>query len=406
MKKSLLCLSLLYFIFTPSIHAQSSASTLDVVSWNIEWFGASFENPANDDLQRENAKKIIRYLDADMYGLVEMVDTAQIRRLVDSLGSNYGYIISDFCSNATAPGTTAWRNGQKLMFLYKKDIFSNVTARGLLRNSATAYTNWASGRFPFLLNADATIDGITKNINFIVIHGKAGSTNSDYDRRRAGAQELKDTLNAQYASTINIIFGDFNDALNQTISTGSGPETSYEPIVADSTDADHYKSITLPLAIAGQTTMINFPNVVDNHVISNEMVPYYVLNTAQIRTDITNVVPDYVTAHNTSDHYPVFSKYNLAGVVTSVPNVTASELGIIAFPNPFIGEMNIRATKRLTQVQLKLFNIQGQVLAEQKADLINVGAPLQPRLPSLPKGIYFLQVQTKQYRTVIKLTHL
>ena len=406
MKKHIPCFLFTFILFLPFSHSQSSSSTLDVVGWNIEWFGATFEAPANDDLQRENAKKIIRYLDADIYGLVEMVDTAQIRRLVDSLGSNYGYIISDFCSNASAPGTNAWKNGQKLMFLYKRDIFTNVTSRGLLRSSSTAYTNWASGRFPFLLTANATINGITRNINFIVIHGKAGSTTSDYDRRRAGAQELKDTLDAQFPNTINIIFGDFNDALNQTISTGSGPESSYEPIVADSTDMDHYKSITLPLSYAGLSSMINFPNVVDNHVISNEMVPYYIPGSAQIRTDITTVVPDYVTAHNTSDHWPVFSKYNLAGVVSSVPNITAAEAGIFVFPNPFLGELNIRTVKALVNVDFQLMNMQGQILRERKITHMNAGSTITEPIPSLPGGIYFLRFQTKQFRTVVKLTRL
>jgi hypothetical protein len=407
MKKNLLFLLLIVLSVHLEINAQSSSSTLDIVGWNLEWFGSSTDGPANDNLQRENAKKIIRYLDADMYGLVEMVDTVQIRRLVDSLGTNnYSYIISGFCSNATAPGTTAWRTGQKLMFLYKKSIFSNVTTRGLLRSSATAYTSWASGRFPFLLNANATIDGVTRNINFIVIHGKAGSTASDYDRRRAGAQELKDTLDAQYPNTLNIIFGDFNDALNQTISTGSGPESSYQPIIVDSTDTDHYNSITLPLAVAGQTSMTTFPNVVDNHVISNEMEPFYVLNSAKIRTDITTVVPDYITAHNTSDHYPVFSKYSLTGLVTAVPVISLAEMGIIVFPNPFINGINIRTTKRLNNVQLKLINMQGQILSTQSYGIINAGSSIQPAFPPLAKGIYFLSAETKQYKTVVKLVHL
>lgn len=390
-------------IQTSKTSAQSSLLKLDVVSWNIEWFGSSTDGPANDNLQRENAKKILRYLEADIYGLVEMVDTAQIRRLADSLGNNYQYIISDFCSNATAPGTTSWRNGQKLVFLYKKDIFSNVKTRGLLRSSANAYTNWASGRFPFLLNADVTINGITKNINFILIHGKAGSTVSDHDRRYLGAQELKDTLDAQYPNSLNIIFGDFNDALNRAIASGSGPESSYHPIISDSTDADHYKSITLPLAIAGQTSMITFPNVIDNHVISNELGPFYILNSAQVRTDVVDVVPDYITAHNTSDHYPVFSNYNLAGLITSVPNVTAQELGIIVFPNPFKSKLNIRASKRISGVNIKLMNIQGQVLHASSYGILNSGTVIEVNVPALATGIYLLQTETKTHKTVTRI---
>jgi hypothetical protein len=402
MKKAIPAFAILFIIYTKAT-AQSSAATLDIVGWNIEWFGATGNGPSDDNLQRENVKKVIRYLDADIYGLTEMVDTVHIRRLVDSLGPNYAYIISPFCSGATAPGNGTWRTGQKLMFLYKKDIFSNVTTRGLLRSSSSAYTNWASGRFPFMLTADVTINGVTKNINFIVIHGKAGATADDYDRRYLGATELKDTLDAQFSNSINIIFGDFNDALNQTISSGSGPFSSFQPIIVDSTDADHYKSITLPLAVAGQTSMLNFPNVVDNHVISNEMVPYYVLNTVQIRTDITNAVPDYVTTQNTSDHWPVFSKYNLSGVITSVPNVSPAELGVIAFPNPVEGPLHLRATKTLSNVSLQLIDMQGQVLGEERIAFMQNGTTIQPKLPLLSRGIYFLKVQTKQYASTIKL---
>lgn len=390
------------------ISAQSTASTLDVVSWNLEWFGSTSSGPSNDDLQEANTKKILRYLNADLYGMVEVVDTLRFRRLVDSLGSNeYGFFISPFCSNNTTGTGNGWTSGQKLGFIYRKSIFSNILTRGLLRSSSTAYTNWASGRFPYMFSATATINSVNKDINFIVIHGKAGSTASDYDRRKAGAQELKDSLDAQFANTINIIIGDYNDALNTTISTGSGPESSYQPIIADSTDADHYKSITLPLGVAGQSSMINFPNVVDNHVISNELTPFYVLNSAKVRNDITAVVPDYITAHNTSDHYPVFSQFSLEGLITGLPPViTPTAFGIQVSPNPFGSTLRLTATKPLTNVTIRLLNMQGQVISHTALTLLNTGATYEPAFTGLQKGIYFLQVESKQQRTVVKLTKL
>ncbi len=407
MKKTLLFLLLSLFVNIVKPHAQSSAGTLDVVSWNIEWFGATFDGPSNDDLQRENAKKIIRYLDADLYGLVEMVDTGQIRELVDSLGTaEYGYVISPFCSNNSTGAGASWTSGQKLVFIYRKSIFSNVTTRGLLRTSASANTNWATGRFPFMLSATITINGISKNMNFIVIHGKAGDQLSDYQRRQAGAQELKDTLDAHFNTANNFIIGDFNDALNTSIYTGANGVSSYFSIVADSTDADHYRSITLPLGAAGQASMVNFPNVIDNHIISNELEQYYTPGSAKIRTDVLSVIPDYITAHNTSDHYPVFSQYNLSGIVTRVPIVTISDFGIQVYPNPFTQFINIKAERTLTNVHLQLVNMQGQVLNEQDINIINAGTIIHPALPSLAKGIYFLRVETKQFRTVIKLVSL
>ena len=40
------------------------------------------------------------------------------------------------------------------------------------------------------------------------------------------------------------------------------------------------------------------------------MAGWYIGGSAQIRTDVTNVVPDYRT-RNTSDHYPVSSMYRV-----------------------------------------------------------------------------------------------
>lgn len=406
MKKTIIAAGLALLSAIPA-RTQSAANMLDVVSWNMEWFGSSSNGPSNDDLQEANAKKIMRYLGADIYGLVEVVDTMRFRRLVDSLGNTeYGYFISPFCSNNTTGTGNGWLTGQKLGFIYRKSMFSNVRTRGLMRSSSTAYTNWAAGRFPYMFSATATINGVSKDINFIVIHGKAGDTDADFIKRKGGAQELKDTLDAQFANTINIIIGDYNDALNTTISTGSGSQTSYQPIVVDSTDADHYKSITLPLGVAGQTTMINFPNVIDNHIISNEMEPYYVRNSAWIRTDITNIITDYVTAHNTSDHYPVFSQYSLEGLITGLPVVTPAAFGIRVNPNPFGSELRITATKTQTQLSAKLVNLQGQVISTRQIGTMTEGSVYTPTFSSLSRGIYFLQLESTQQRTIIKLTHL
>ncbi len=389
-------------LLVKTVNAQSSASTFDVVSWNIEFFGAPYASgPANKDLQEENVKKICRFFDADIYGLAEVVDSMRLRRLVDSLGSDFDFRIAEYCSDGVI-GSNGWRQGQKQAFIFKKSIFSNISTRGMMRSSATAVSNWANGRVPYLLNADVSINSVTKNINFIMLHAKSGSTASDYTRRLAGAQELKDTLDAHYASTLNFIIGDFNDALHTTIYTGASV-SSYSPIVADSTDSDHYKSISLPLGVAGQTSMINFPNVIDNHIISNEVVPFYITGSAQIRTDVTTVVPDYATAHNTSDHYPVFSRYNLSGVVTSVPSVEPSVAGISVFPNPFPGSMNIKTSKTLTHVQMNLLNQQGQLVHSSNYDILSAGTITQILIPSLASGVYFLNVSSRQYNTTLKL---
>lgn len=405
MKKPFVIIAVCLLSFS-SAFSQGSANTLDVVSWNMEWFGSSTNGPTDDNLQEANAGKILKWLDADLYGLVEIVDTMRLRRVVDYLGNTeFGFYISPFCSLATSPSSGNWLPGQKLAFIYRKSVFSNVSARGLLTTSSSAYSNWASGRFPYMLSATVTINNESKNINFIVIHGKAGSTQSDYTRRLAAAQELKDSFDLRFPTANIILIGDYNDALNTSI-YASASVTSYNPIVMDSTDADHYNSITLPLGAAGQTTMIDFPNVIDNHIISNELEPYYVQGSVQIKTDVTSIIPDYVTAHNTSDHYPVISKYNLSAVVTAVPNLNEQTAYVHVLSNPFTSSISIVADKNLSNVSFSLIDIHGRIITTQQLNNIVKGSSIHLSVPDTRPGIYFLKLESKQARQVVKLIHL
>jgi hypothetical protein len=404
--KRYLSILLLFSLISSISKGQSTPSTLDVVSWNLEFFGAPYNSgPVDKDLQEVNVKRLIRYFNADLYGLLEIVDTMRLRRLVDSLGNNeFAYVVAPYCSNNTTGTGASWTSGQKQAYIYRKSIFSNVATRGIMRNSSTAYTNWASGRFPYLLSATVTIDGISKNLNFILLHGKSGNTVDDFNKRQAAANELKDTLDAFFSSSNTYIIGDFNDALHNSIYTGSSI-SSYNSIVADSTDTDHYKSVTLPLGAAGQTSMINFPNVIDNHVISNEVDAFYVRGSAQVRTDVTAIIPNYVTAHNTSDHYPVFSKYSLAGIITGLPTVSQTEMGINISPNPFNDKIIIRPTKNISNLQINLYSSNGQLIRKFSIGFATAGSTINQLLPPLSKGIYYLQAETKQYRSVLKLIH-
>src|SRR5678815_4672893 len=95
-----------------------------------------------------------------------------------------------------------------------RDRFTNVTTTALLSqgiNSAAdltnpAYNYWASGRFPFMMDADVTLNCVTKNVKFILVHGKANTapTITSYERRKRGADSLHYTLQLNYP-TDNII---------------------------------------------------------------------------------------------------------------------------------------------------------------------------------------------------------
>ncbi len=403
-----LCSVLAIFIFVTT-RAQSS-DTLTVVNWNIEWFGSYSNGPSNENLQEANVVKILRYLNADLYGLNEVVDTMRLRRVVDSLGSNYGFYISSFGSAAASPVSPNWLTAQKLAFIYRKDVFSNIRTRAMLNNGSSAYYYFASGRFPYLFNANINKNGKKRNISFILIHAKAGATGADYNRRRDASKELKDTLDPFFSQHPMILFGDYNDELQGSISGYS--LSPYDNIVKDSvkTNPNYYHSITLPLEQAGERSTISYTSVIDHQVINKRMDSMYVPGSADIRTDVISVVPDYLS-RNTSDHYPVSSRYKIINGDTSVvvvnppppPPPAAVFTGYKVWPNPFQQTIIFRSGKTLNNVSMALYNSAGMKVWQTSLPVITGQLFNEFQLPYLSSGVYVLYVTSNEENTSIRI---
>ena len=307
------------------------ATTLEVVNWNIEWFGSSINGPTNDAQQEQNVKTVLQNLNADIYAVSEIVSESRLANIVSQM-PGYSYVISNYGShtNTTVNPPTALAEAQKLAFIYKTSLFSNISTQALLTqgiNSAADLTNpaydyWASGRFPFMLSANVTLNCITKNVKFILVHGKANTspTATSYERRRKGADSLHYTLQLNYANDNIVILGDYNDDLDESITDGF-TITSWSSFT---NDAVNYEALTLPLSLAGKKSTVSHDDVIDHVTVSNEMEQYYISATANILTDAALLVSNY--GSSTSDHYPVFTRYifenKVAPQVTNCPVVT------------------------------------------------------------------------------------
>jgi len=311
------------------------AITLEVVNWNVEWFGSTVNGPTNDNQQEQNVRTILQNIGADIYGLVEVVDETRLANVVSTM-PGYAYVISNYGSHTNPnetppPAADALAQAQKLAFVYKTSVFTNVSTTALLTAgintpadvSTTSYNNWASGRYPFMMSADVTLDGVTKNIKFILIHAKANTspTITSYNRRKAGADELHTKLNNDYASDNVVLLGDFNDDLDQTITDGiNPPTTSYD---AFTTDGTNYRFITLPLSQAGKRSTVTHDNVIDHVIISNELGNNFMNASANILTDVSGLVSNYGTT--TTDHYPVFTRYSFSATLPIKLNYFTAE---------------------------------------------------------------------------------
>ena len=110
------------------------ATTLEVVNWNIEWFGSARMEPTNDNLQEQNVKTILQSLNADVYAVSEIVSEARLANVVSQM-PGYGYVISNYGShtNTTVNPPSALAEAQKLAFIYKTSVLSNISTTALCR---------------------------------------------------------------------------------------------------------------------------------------------------------------------------------------------------------------------------------------------------------------------------------
>lgn len=311
------------------------ATTLEVVNWNMEWFGDTDPTlgPINDDLQQQNAETVLKTVGADIYGLVEVVDEARLAAIVSHM-PGYSYVICNYGSHVNPPDPTGGplSGAQKEAFVYKTSMFSNIKTRPLINNtntSSTSYNNWSSGRYPFLFTADVTLNCVTKKVNFVLIHAKANTspTATSYARRQSAATELHDTLNTYFPNDNIIILGDFNDDLDQSITAGF-TTTSYSAFTADPAN---FFSPTLALSLAGKKSTVSYNDIIDHVVLSNEMQPFYMPATANILTDVASLIPNY--GKTTTDHYPVFTRYQFK-------NTTPPIIALCPTVSPFCGASN------------------------------------------------------------------
>jgi len=374
------------------------AKTLEVVNWNMEWFGSSAAGygPADKNLQYTNAFTVLNALRADVYALEEVVDTVRLRTLTAQLstasGLTYAYKISEFGSYADDKADPDYALAQKLAFIYRTDMVANPSFRGLLRcteaQSCPAFRPWASGRFPYSMRADVTLDGVTKKVNFVVIHAKANATSSsadDYARRKAGADLLKAELEATYPTDNTLIVGDYNDVLEGTIATGVTPAiSSYSAFTQDA----NYLQVTLPLAQAGGRSTAGFPTVIDNVIANKNMAQYYISGTAAIRTDVTAGITNY--ASTTSDHYPIFSRYSFTGTPLATKASRTASLGL--YPNPVANSVRFEVPETGKSLSLEVFTTTGRLVLKGTGSVEQLNQQLSQRVSGLAAGLYVVRV--------------
>lgn len=282
--------------------AVGTASTLDLVTWNLEWFGDTSRGPNNEDLQLSNMDFVISGLDLDIWSVQEVTDSGQFNSLLDSLDGYDGFLANDsFVEQGPEFYSDFGGNEQKVGLIYKSDLISVSAAKVIL----TDYDHEFAGRPPVEVQLTATIDNVSEELVVILLHAKCCTDADEWTRRRDGSLALKSYLDSTWPTASVTVMGDFNDDLDESIR--SSEESPYMNFLSDTAA---YSFPTLALSEAGISSTVFYPDVIDHHLNSNEWMERYIANSVQVfKAD------DYVVnyAETTSDHYPVITQYNLSG---------------------------------------------------------------------------------------------
>ena len=326
---------------TVSVTAVDKSKSFNISAYNLEFFGSNVADgsseygPVDDALQVSNVTTVMQTIGSDIFSVEEVSDDAAMDQLVSNL-PGYAKLMADRWSYSFNPPDPTFPP-QKIGIVYKTSTVQVVSSRvmfskfyddiraaeatsvsaalALLPNYPSSGGNtpsnfWSSGRLPFMVTADVTVNSVKKRIKVVVLHSKSGSAQADYDRRKYDVKVLYDSLMAHNAHDNLIILGDFNDNVLGSINTGSA--STYQVFVDD---VANFNALTYPLAQNGGYSFPSSSSFLDHIIISNELNSDYIANSTVVE-DPRTYIPSYTTT--TSDHLPVSARFALSKVSQTI----------------------------------------------------------------------------------------
>ncbi|WP_223640984.1 lamin tail domain-containing protein [Corallococcus sp. EGB] len=295
------------------MRVQPPLSLFTVGHWNLEWFGAPNQGPVNstsdggvpDDLQVVGARDVIRDAGAHVWGLVEMVDSADFNTLVAGLSGTYSGFLANNPTYVLSGASKYSAGEQKPGILYD----STLTYRSA-QNILTAQAADFGGRPPMRVDFTTRIHGEDAPLVVIVTHMKAFEDRTSYDQRQRSSVALKGYLDQWLPEARVLVIGDWNDDLDRSITKENGVALA-SPYLNFLNDPAHYTFLTKVLTDSNIRTTTEYDDSIDHTLVTDEVAVDAVPGGVQVlRPDAT--IPDY--SRTVSDHYPVLTRYDLSGV--------------------------------------------------------------------------------------------
>lgn len=272
---------------------------LKIANWNVEWFGAPDLGPIDDELQLTNVARVMADLDADIWGLGEIVSSSAFNALLAEASARSSTAYRGLLANSpgVSGGSASYdATEQKVAVVWKEGVLSNVTAEIIL----SEHDHLFAGRPPLKVQATATVRGVSVPLTLVVVHMKANDDLSSFERRRSAGLALKAWLDARPSTQQVMVLGDWNDDLDVSITHPQ--DTPYRALLSSS----RYTFLTETLTYRGISTTVGYPDPVDHQLVTTSLFQRHVSGSTDVEEP---VIPSY--GSTTSDHYPVHSTFLL-----------------------------------------------------------------------------------------------
>jgi endonuclease/exonuclease/phosphatase family metal-dependent hydrolase len=259
-----------------------SDATIDVATWNLEWFPKSDRTVAL-------VADLVTSLELDLVVFEEIASVEAWDELAARL-PGYAAVLSTHRYTPTSY--------QKLGILYRRDLITAGAAELLFVEDG-----WAFPRPPLAIHASA--DGLTFDV--IGVHLKAGTDQADRDRRGEALRDLDAHLRAQIdggGEDEVILLGDFNatlDPLRDDLAEVWPPITGAP---------DRYVVRTTGLAAADEASFLPAGILLD-HVVTTAGLGAEVGAASAVIPPLDQELPRYEP--DVSDHLPVVLSFPRPG---------------------------------------------------------------------------------------------
>lgn len=278
----------------PNVSSIGDSNKIEIVTWNIKRFPQT-------NYSDEYVKSIIEGLRADIYVLQEIQSKSKFAAMMGEI-DDYNYLLQPSSSSLN------------FALVYRRGVVSVLNSAELFIQDDKFF----AGRPPLLTKVEWQKNGITKDLTIINIHLKCcgddsieiGNSDDEEYRRVVAGQLLHNYVSDSLNDENVIIAGDWNDAIQEPVSTNT-----FQIFIDDSTD---FKFVDMDIALGDAANWswqgwssswpaIHFDHILINNNLYNEFDNFSVVDVIKLEEDFNNGISEY--DGNVSDHRPVYFKF-------------------------------------------------------------------------------------------------